>query len=75
MKSYVGIDTPTMFRTWSVMETIISVVGLVVTAGMSVLLIPPYGASGAAIASTIGYMAGGLVAWATFIRLERREVP
>jgi GntP family gluconate:H+ symporter len=28
VKSYVGIDTPTMFRTWSVMETIISVVGL-----------------------------------------------
>ena len=29
VKSYLGIDTPTMFRTWSVMETIISVVGLV----------------------------------------------
>ena len=28
VKSYVGIDTPTMFRTWSIMETIISVVGL-----------------------------------------------
>jgi GntP family gluconate:H+ symporter len=28
VKSYVGIDTPTMFRTWSVMETIVSVVGL-----------------------------------------------
>jgi GntP family gluconate:H+ symporter len=29
VKSYLGIDTPTMFRTWSVMETIISIVGLV----------------------------------------------
>lgn len=29
VKSCLGIDTPTMFRTWSVMETIISVVGLV----------------------------------------------
>jgi GntP family gluconate:H+ symporter len=29
VKSYLGIDTPTMFRTWSAMETVISVVGLV----------------------------------------------
>jgi GntP family gluconate:H+ symporter len=28
VKSYVGTDTPTTFRTWSVLETIISVVGL-----------------------------------------------
>jgi gluconate:H+ symporter, GntP family len=28
VKSYLGTDTPTTFRTWSVMETIISVVGL-----------------------------------------------
>ena len=39
------------------------------TAGMSVVLIPPYGASGAAIASTIGYGAGGIAAWITFVRL------
>jgi GntP family gluconate:H+ symporter len=38
VKSYVGIDTPTMFRTWSVMETIISVVGLVFVFGLSHLL-------------------------------------
>ena len=49
--------------------------GLVVTAGMSVLLIPPYGASGAAIASAIGYMAGGVVAWVTFIRVARSAIP
>jgi GntP family gluconate:H+ symporter len=29
VKSYLGIDTPTMFRTWSAMETVISVVGLI----------------------------------------------
>jgi GntP family gluconate:H+ symporter len=28
VKSYVGTDTPATFRTWSVLETIISVVGL-----------------------------------------------
>ena len=35
VKSYVGIDTPTMFRTWSVMETIISVVGLLFVFALS----------------------------------------
>jgi GntP family gluconate:H+ symporter len=35
VKSYVGIDTPTMFRTWSVMETIISVVGLALVLAFS----------------------------------------
>jgi gluconate:H+ symporter, GntP family len=38
VKSYVGIDTPTMFRTWSVMETIISVVGLLFVFILSHLL-------------------------------------
>jgi GntP family gluconate:H+ symporter len=38
VKSYVGIDTPTMFRTWSLMETIISVVGLVFVFVLSHLL-------------------------------------
>jgi GntP family gluconate:H+ symporter len=28
VKSYLGIDTPATFRTWSVMETVVSVVGL-----------------------------------------------
>jgi GntP family gluconate:H+ symporter len=35
VKSYLGIDTPTMFRTWSAMETVISVVGLVLVWGLS----------------------------------------
>ncbi len=38
VKSYVGIDTTTMFRTWSVMETIISVVGLVLVLALSHLM-------------------------------------
>lgn len=38
VKSYVGIDTPTMFRTWSVLETIISVVGLLLVYTLSHLL-------------------------------------
>jgi len=49
------------------------VIGLVVTAAMSVVLIPPYGPSGAAIASAIGYGAGGLAAWLFFIDLVRRR--
>jgi O-antigen/teichoic acid export membrane protein len=47
----------------------VSVIGLVVTAAASFVLIPRYGASGAAVASTIGYLAGGLAAWITFVRL------
>ncbi|MDB6012034.1 MAG: gluconate permease [Gammaproteobacteria bacterium] len=35
VKSYLGTDTPTTFRTWSVMETIISVVGLAFVFGLS----------------------------------------
>lgn len=49
----------------------VSIVGLVVTTGMSVVLIPPYGASGAAVASAIGYAAGAVAAWVCFVRLAR----
>jgi O-antigen/teichoic acid export membrane protein len=52
----------------------VSVVGLVVTAAMSLVLIPPYGVSGAAVASAIGYAAGGIAAWATFKKLVAAEV-
>jgi len=51
----------------------VSLIGLVVTGAMSVVLIPPYGASGAAGASAIGYAAGGLAAWLFFLNLARRE--
>jgi O-antigen/teichoic acid export membrane protein len=53
----------------------VSIVGLVVTAAMSVVLIPPYGASGAAIASAIGYAAGGVTAWVFFVRLAATRSP
>jgi O-antigen/teichoic acid export membrane protein len=51
------------------LSLLVSVIGLVVTAAASFVLIPRYGASGAAMASTIGYLAGGLAAWMTFVRL------
>jgi GntP family gluconate:H+ symporter len=35
VKSYLGTDTPTTFRTWSVMETIVSVVGLALVLALS----------------------------------------
>ena len=38
VKSYLGTDTPATFRTWSVMETIISVVGLVLVFAVSHVL-------------------------------------
>ena len=49
----------------------VSGVGMAVTLAGAVLLIPPYGLAGAAIASTIGYAAGALLAWAFFWRLAR----
>lgn len=54
------------------LSLLVSIVGLVVTTAMSFVLIPPYGASGAALASAIGYAAGGVSAWLIFERLARR---
>jgi O-antigen/teichoic acid export membrane protein len=51
----------------------VSVVGLVVTTVMSLVLIPSYGVSGAAVASAIGYAAGAGAAWITFSRLVAAE--
>jgi O-antigen/teichoic acid export membrane protein len=51
----------------------VSLIGLVVTGAMSFVLIPPYGASGAAVASAIGYAAGGLAAWLFFNNLAKRS--
>jgi O-antigen/teichoic acid export membrane protein len=53
------------------LSLLVSIVGLVVTAALSLLLIPPYGASGAAVASSIGYAAGAVAAWLIFERLVR----
>jgi gluconate:H+ symporter, GntP family len=38
VKSYLGTDTPTTFRTWSVLETIVSVVGLALVLTLSHLM-------------------------------------
>jgi Na+-driven multidrug efflux pump len=40
---------------------------------MSFVFIPPYGASGAAVASAIGYAAGAVAAWVCFVRLARTD--
>jgi O-antigen/teichoic acid export membrane protein len=50
----------------------VAVVAMVVTAVLSVALIPPYWIEGAAVASALGYGAGGLLAWVFFARLARR---
>ena len=47
----------------------VSLLSLVLTTAGSVVLIPPLGVTGAALASSVGYAAGGLLAWAFFVRL------
>jgi O-antigen/teichoic acid export membrane protein len=51
------------------LSLLVSAIGLVVTAAASFVFIPRYGASGAAVASAIGYAAGGLAAWVSFVRI------
>jgi O-antigen/teichoic acid export membrane protein len=50
----------------------VSVVSMVVTVGAALILIPAHGARGAAAASSIGYAAGGVLAWLFFASLSRR---
>jgi len=52
----------------------VSVVGLVGTLIAALVLIPRYGASGAAAASSIGYLAGAALATVFFVRLARIPV-
>ena len=47
----------------------VSAVAMIVTALGAVALIPPFGTVGAALASAIGYAAGGVLAWVLFVRL------
>jgi O-antigen/teichoic acid export membrane protein len=49
----------------------VSVVGLIATLAAALVLIPSYGASGAAAASAVGYAVGGALAWLFFVRLTR----
>ena len=51
----------------------VSVLAMVVTTAAALVLIPRYGATGAGVASTIGYAAGALLAWLSFARLARQS--
>jgi O-antigen/teichoic acid export membrane protein len=51
----------------------VSVLGLVGTVIAALILIPRYGASGAALSSTIGYAVGAALAWVFFERLRREK--
>ncbi len=50
----------------------VSVVAMLVTTALALVLVPRYGASGAGLASTIGYLAGAFCAWGAFVRLSGR---
>ena len=47
----------------------VSVLALIVTTLAALVLIPELGRRGAAIGSTLGYVAGGILAWMFFVRL------
>jgi O-antigen/teichoic acid export membrane protein len=51
----------------------VAVVAMVVTAALALVLIPRWGAEGAAAASALGYAAGSALAWVLFARLARRN--
>ena len=54
------------------LSLVVSVVGMACTLLPALVLIPELGTRGAALASTIGYAAGALLAWLFFARLARR---
>lgn len=49
----------------------VSVVAMVVTTASAFAFIPSWGTTGAALASTLGYIAGGALAWIFFLRLVK----
>ena len=51
----------------------VAVAAMVFTLGPALVLIPPYGINGAALASSIGYVAGALLALIFFLRLSRTK--
>ena len=53
----------------------VSIAGLLATFAAALVLIPRYGASGAAVASAVGYAVGGALAWLLFVRLAREPEP
>jgi len=56
------------------LSLVVSVVGMIVTLAAAVALIPSHGASGAGLASTIGYAAAAALAW-IFMRRLARDAP
>jgi O-antigen/teichoic acid export membrane protein len=51
----------------------VALAGMALTLGAAIVLIPDHGSAGAAVASTIGYAAGALLAWLMFARLSRSD--
>ena len=51
----------------------VAVVAMVVTTVLALILIPRFGIEGAAGASALGYVAGGVLAWLLFGRLARQS--
>jgi len=54
------------------LSLLVSVVAMVVTTVAALALIPPFGTTGAALASALGYVVGGALAWFLFLRLSRK---
>jgi O-antigen/teichoic acid export membrane protein len=54
------------------LSLVVSLVAMACTLLLALVLIPAHGTRGAALASTIGYAAGALLAWLFFARLARR---
>jgi O-antigen/teichoic acid export membrane protein len=53
------------------LSLVVSLVGMLVTLGAALELIPRHGAVGAATASALGYLVGAALAWAFLLRLSR----
>jgi O-antigen/teichoic acid export membrane protein len=54
------------------LSLVVSVVGMLVTIGGALALVPSHGAAGAALGSSAGYVVGGALSWLLFARLARR---
>ena len=50
----------------------VSIAAGVTTLALGVVLIPAFGVTGAAIASSLGYVAGAALAWTFFVRLSKK---
>jgi O-antigen/teichoic acid export membrane protein len=51
----------------------VAIAAMVSTLVPALVLIPAYGTNGAAVASSIGYVVGALLAWGFFVRVSRTE--